>query len=132
MASISADIDPSQVLGSDRSSTVICFNHAAVVVVIDAEYAPLGLAGAEGGLLGQCRISHGSLDPSPAIHLEDAAVGHGAEGGKVPRAIGIVILGAIEAALHVGEPESANKTLRDAIPPDDSQRFVLGRDFAAI
>ena len=94
--------------------------------------APLGLAGAEGSLLGQRRISHGGRHPSPAIHLKDAAVGHGAEGRKIPGAVGIVILRAIEAALHVGETESADQPLGDAVALDDSQRFILGRDFAAV
>jgi len=34
--------------------------------------------------------------------------------------------------LHVGETESADQPLGDAIPLDDSQRFIRGRDFAAV
>ena len=81
---------------------------------------------------GECRISDGSLDPSPAVHLEDAAVRDGAESGKIPGTVRIVILRAVEAALHVGKAEGADQPLRYAVALHDSQRLVFGSDFAAI
>src|SRR5580658_6318466 len=132
VAAKSADVNPAQVVGANHRRSVISLDHATVVVVIDAEYAPLCLAGAETSLFGKCRIGDGGLDPSPAIHLEDAAIGHGAEGRKVPGPVGIVVLSAIEAALHVGKTEGADQPLGDAIPLDDSQCFIRGRNFAAV
>ena len=64
--------------------------------------------------------------------MEHSAVGYATERSHIPWAVGIGILGAIEAALHVGETEGANQALGDAVALDDGESFILGRDFAAV